>query len=85
VNNEGDAMEEQEKLSERFPLRLTPKMNAEIRALARGGDERPPSGINDMIVQLLAEALQARREKRARLEKSESDRGNWAPAVLVAA
>jgi hypothetical protein len=77
-------MDEQEKLTERFPLRLTARMNAEIRAIARGEENRPPSGINDTILLLIEEALQARREKK-RQPKTEIEPGNWTPAVLVAA
>lgn len=64
-------MEDENKKLSRFPLRLPPDVDAEVRALARGEGDRPPSGINETIVFLLREALKARKEKR---EKSPGPR-----------
>jgi hypothetical protein len=72
-------MDNTKKPSGRFPLSLPDDLNAEVRAMARDDGDRP---INNMIVVLLREALAARKEKQG---KQESDRGNWAPAALVAA
>jgi hypothetical protein len=46
-----------QRLSERFPLRLPPDLDAEVRKLARGDGRRPPAGINDTILFLIREGL----------------------------
>lgn len=66
------------KQSTRFPLRLPEDLDAEIRTLAQGKGDRPPSGINDTIVLLLREALKSRREKQ------EPQPGNRTPVLLAA-
>ncbi len=45
--------------SERFPLRLPPDLNREVRALARGSSTKPPARINDTILFLVRKGLEA--------------------------
>ena len=58
-------MSNTKKASERFPLRLPDDVNREIRALAKGDGTRPPAGLNDTILFLIAEGLKARAKEAA--------------------
>ena len=69
-------MDKPKKASERFPLRLPEDVDAEIRALAKGDGKRPPAGINDTILFLIAEGLKSL--------KSEDKPGQWESALIAA-
>lgn len=71
----GREMDKPKKSSERFPLRLPEEVDKEIRALAKGDGKRPPAGINDTILFLIAEGLKA--------IKSEKEPGQFLAALLT--
>lgn len=69
-------MDKPKKASERFPLRLTEELDAEVRKLAQGDGTRPPAGINDTILFLIREGLK-------NVKKADAS-GNWTPELMAA-
>lgn len=61
--------------STRFPLRLPPELDTEVRELAQGDGKRPPAGINDTILFLIREGLKA--------IKSEKEPGQLLAALMT--
>lgn len=59
----------------RFPLRLPPDLDTEVRDLAKGDGKRPPAGINDTILFLIREGLKA--------IKSEKEPGQLLAALMT--
>ena len=75
---QGEGMaNESKKESARFPLRLPPELDTEVRKLARGDGKHPPAGINDTILFLIREGLKA--------IGKETEPGPWVPELLQAA